>query len=201
MTAEEKNNGASRSATILVLLSAGLALIPGVGFIMWLVGVPVAFVVFILSIVMLAKGQTMDGMIGLAFALALPIWFFAAPIISTSVFGVKTEDSNSDSVVTPPGNSTPAPDSKPGTTVSDAIAEAVADPVALVAERAWTSTDGRKLRAALLDVVRDTDGLFVGKFLRDDGLEFDLQIGKLAPADVDIVKQAMVSAGLWNGGE
>lgn len=56
------------------------------------------------------------------------------------------------------------------------------------------------MRAVLVDVVRGADGKFNCRFLRADGREFDLPLGKLSPQGIADVKAAMIAGGLWHKG-
>jgi thiol-disulfide isomerase/thioredoxin len=57
---------------------------------------------------------------------------------------------------------------------------------ALVAERTWTSADGRTMVATLVSV----DGVGIGKFKRKDGVVFELPLTKLNEADQKLVDEA-----------
>ena len=56
---------------------------------------------------------------------------------------------------------------------------------ALVAERAWTNTDGKKMLAALVSVDGDT-----GKFKKKDGSTFTYPVSKLIEEDQTTIKEA-----------
>ena len=76
--------GVTLAAWVLIALTCLVALIPGVGFITWLVGAPILLVTFILGIVALSKGGTLQGiLILLASVIAAPLFLFIAPIITT----------------------------------------------------------------------------------------------------------------------
>ncbi len=68
-------------------------------------------------------------------------------------------------------------------------AEAAAAP--LFPMRMWTARDGRTMQAELSYVYKGSEGLFVGRFIRDDGKGFDMPIGRLRQEDLEEVKKAM----------
>ena len=59
----------------------------------------------------------------------------------------------------------------------------------LVPERAWTSADGRTMKASLISLKDQT-----GSFKRTDGRTFDLALDKLSPADQAVVAEAVKKA-------
>jgi hypothetical protein len=60
-------------------------MIPGVGFIAWLIGAPVLLVSLICGIVAISKGASLQGVLILLFTLIIaPIIMFVAPIITTT---------------------------------------------------------------------------------------------------------------------
>jgi hypothetical protein len=59
----------------------------------------------------------------------------------------------------------------------------------LVPERAWTSADGRTMKAALISVKDET-----GSFKRADGRTFELALDKLSPADQAVIAAAAKKA-------
>jgi hypothetical protein len=62
-----------------------VALIPGVGFITWLIAAPSLLVTFVLGIVALNKGATVQGIfILLTSAIVAPVFLFVAPIFTTA---------------------------------------------------------------------------------------------------------------------
>lgn len=76
--------GISITAWVLIGVTCLVSLIPGVGFLTWIVGFPVLFVTMILGIVTLAKGGTLQGVLILLVSLiAAPIFLIVAPIITT----------------------------------------------------------------------------------------------------------------------
>jgi hypothetical protein len=62
-----------------------VALIPGVGFLTWILGAPILLVTFIMGILTLSKGRTMQGVaILLVSLIAAPIFLVVAPIVTTT---------------------------------------------------------------------------------------------------------------------
>ena len=59
----------------------------------------------------------------------------------------------------------------------------------LVPERAWTSADGRTMKASLISLKDQT-----GSFKRADGRTFELALDKLSPADQAVVAEAVKKA-------
>lgn len=59
----------------------------------------------------------------------------------------------------------------------------------LVPERAWTSADGRTMKASLISLKDQT-----GSFKRSDGRTFELALDKLSPADQAVVAEAVKKA-------
>ena len=59
----------------------------------------------------------------------------------------------------------------------------------LVPERAWTSADGRTMKASLISLKDQT-----GSFKRTDGRTFELALDKLSPADQAVVAEAVKKA-------
>ena len=56
----------------------------------------------------------------------------------------------------------------------------------MVPERAWTSADGRTMKASLISLKDQT-----GSFKRTDGRTFELALDKLSPADQAVVAEAV----------
>ena len=71
----------AKNAWLLMTLVGTLALLPGFGFLMWIVGPPVLFVVLIQGIIVMSKGGAGEGAAILLIALAMPLWLFAAPVV------------------------------------------------------------------------------------------------------------------------
>lgn len=193
--------GAFRLALILGLVAAIVAVIPGVGMIMWYVGVPVAALVVILAIVTMVRGRPMYGFILIFGALLIPVWCWFAPFLSSGkvaawIAGVPDQPAAAPAAPAPkasapkpdPGKSSPA---EPATPRPRPPVEPVANPEPMFAMREWTSSDGRKMRAELSHVFRNDDGLFAGHFVREDGKSFDMPVGRLSPEDLAEVKKAM----------
>jgi hypothetical protein len=62
-----------------------VALIPGIGFLTWIVAAPILLVTFIMGILTLSKGKTLQGVsILLVSLIAAPIFLVVAPIITTA---------------------------------------------------------------------------------------------------------------------
>jgi len=195
--------GAFRFALILALVSAIVAIIPGIGVIMWFVGVPVAFLVMILAIVTMIRGRPMYGFLLIFCALLIPGWCWFAPFLSSGkvaawIAGVPDTPAAAPGSPAPkapvPGvTRTEASPTEPRTTGAVQPAEPIGEPEPMFAMREWTSSDGRKMRAELSHVFRNDDGLFTGRFIRDDGKSFDMPVGRLCPEDLDEVKKVMGS--------
>ena len=60
---------------------------------------------------------------------------------------------------------------------------------ALAEERTWTDNQGRTLRASLLSLQKDEQGLYVGRFRRPSGDVFPYHIGNLSLGDIELVKR------------
>jgi hypothetical protein len=70
---------------ILLFLSCLGSLLPGLGFAVWIIAGPVLTVTFILSIMSISRGATLQGiMILLATLIVVPLFIFIAPIITTA---------------------------------------------------------------------------------------------------------------------
>jgi hypothetical protein len=69
----------------LLILTCLISMIPGVGFIAWLIGAPVLLVSLVCGIVAISKGASLQGVLILLFTLIIaPIIMFVAPIITTT---------------------------------------------------------------------------------------------------------------------
>lgn len=68
----------------------------------------------------------------------------------------------------------------------------------LIDARTWTDAGGRTMNASLRTVMKDSAGYFVGFFVRDDGVGFQYPIGKLSPADVELVRGTMIEKDLYS---
>jgi hypothetical protein len=70
---------------LMIGVTCLVALIPGVGFLTWIIAFPVLLVTFILGILTLTKGRTMQGvMILLTSLIAAPVFLVVAPIVTTA---------------------------------------------------------------------------------------------------------------------
>ena len=86
-------NPARTSAWILLFIVCGIACIPAIGILAWLIGGPVLLVTFILSIVIMSTGKS-GGIPLLFFTLIVaPAIIVGAPIVSTIWLGAKMEKS------------------------------------------------------------------------------------------------------------
>jgi hypothetical protein len=80
---------------LMIGVTCLVALIPGIGFLTWIIAFPVLLVTFILGILTLTRGRTMQGvMILLTSLIAAPVFLVVAPIITT-VGAVAASDSGS----------------------------------------------------------------------------------------------------------
>jgi hypothetical protein len=71
---------------LMIGVTCLVALIPGIGFLTWLIAAPILLVTFILGILGVNKGATTQGiLILLASLIAAPVFLFFAPILSTAV--------------------------------------------------------------------------------------------------------------------
>jgi hypothetical protein len=76
-----KLRGVQCAAAVLGIGVMMLACVPDVGAVTWFLGIPVALIVIVLSIVSLAKGGFFFGVFGLLGGLiVIPLWCFAAPM-------------------------------------------------------------------------------------------------------------------------
>lgn len=195
--------GAFRIALILALISAIVSVVPGMGKTAWYVAVPAAAMVLLLGIATLVGGRTPYGFFLIACSLLIPAWCWFAPFISSGklarlIHGVPLEDPPAE-IAKPEQAKPPAPNEtvarKRPSEPPETGALFPVDPPEKVAPmfemREWTSSDGRKMRAELTEVFKNDDGLFTGHFVRDDGKEFDMPIGKLSAEDLAEVKKAM----------
>jgi len=195
--------GAFRLALILALISAIVAIIPGVGTIMWFVGLPVALVVMILAIVTLVRGRAMYGFFLIFCAFLIPAWCWFAPFLSSGKVAAwiagrpdtpaETSKSPVAAAPKPKRAGAKAPPAGSRTTEAPPSVEPIEEPDPMFAMREWTASDGRKMRAELSNIYRNDDGLFTGRFIRDDGKSFDMPVGRLCPEDLAEVKKAMAA--------
>jgi hypothetical protein len=78
---------------------------------------------------------------------------------------------------------------KPGATPSTSPSTKPAKPAVLIAERAWTNTDGKTMTAALVSVDGDN-----AKFKKKDGSTFNYPLSKLTEEDQATIKEAAEKA-------
>ena len=72
----------AKTAWLLMALAGTFAIIPGVGFLAWIVGPPLLFIVFIQGIIVMSRGGAGEGSaILLAAIIGMPIWLFTAPVV------------------------------------------------------------------------------------------------------------------------
>ena len=85
-TTQNDYSGPARAGWVLIFLTCGVSVIPVFGFASWLVAGPFLLVAFVLSIVVLARGGTVSGLLLLLFTVVIaPIFIFCAPFISTAL--------------------------------------------------------------------------------------------------------------------
>lgn len=192
--------GGFRIALILALVAAIVALIPDIGMIRWYVGIPVAALVLILAVVTLIRGRAGHGMFLLVCALVVPGWCWFSPLLSSGKVAAMLNgqpEAGAGPVDAPPvegerpGEPGAGSQSPPVRTEPPVAVEPIEEAAPMFAMREWTSADGRKMRAELSEVIRNDDGLFAGRFIRDDGKEFEMPVGKLCPEDLEEIKKAM----------
>lgn len=76
----------AKIAWLLIILACGLAMLPFLGFISWLVATPVLTATLILSIVVMYRGGVIQGGILLALSVVVaPLFIFLAPTLSSTV--------------------------------------------------------------------------------------------------------------------
>ena len=82
----DRPGGMIRACWILLLATCAVSFIPGFGFAAWIFGIPVLLATFILSIIILTKGATTQGvLILLGTVIFAPAIIFLAPIITTLI--------------------------------------------------------------------------------------------------------------------
>jgi hypothetical protein len=70
---------------LMIGVTCLVSLLPGVGFLTWIIAAPILLVTFVLGIVALNKGATTQGiLILLASVIAAPVFLFVAPILTTT---------------------------------------------------------------------------------------------------------------------
>lgn len=78
--------GMIRGCWVLILLTCAASAVPAFGFAAWFFGIPVLLATFILSIIVLTKGATTQGvMLLISTVIFAPLVIFLAPIISTTL--------------------------------------------------------------------------------------------------------------------
>jgi hypothetical protein len=77
-------SGPARAAWILLFITCGISIVPFLGFGAWLVAAPVLLTTFILSIIVLSRGGTAQGLLLLlATIVGAPLFISIAPLISS----------------------------------------------------------------------------------------------------------------------
>ncbi len=77
-------SGPARAAWILLFITCGISIVPFLGFGAWFVAVPVLLTTFILSIVVLSRGGTAQGLLLLLMTIVgAPLFISIAPLISS----------------------------------------------------------------------------------------------------------------------
>ena len=85
MPAQSAPKGLVIASWLMIGVTCLVSLIPGVGFLTWLIAAPILLVTFVLGIVALNKGATTQGiLILLASVIAAPVFLFVAPILTTT---------------------------------------------------------------------------------------------------------------------
>ena len=78
------HKGVSLTGWTLLSLCCIASLIPGLGFGVWLIVAPVLIVTFVLGIISISRGGTLQGvLILLATLIVVPVFVFVAPILTT----------------------------------------------------------------------------------------------------------------------
>jgi len=78
------HKGVSIASWVLLAMCCLASLIPGLGFGVWLIAAPVLVVTFVLGIIAVSRGGTLQGvMILLTSLIVVPIFIFVAPILTT----------------------------------------------------------------------------------------------------------------------
>jgi hypothetical protein len=82
--ATQEYSGPARAAWILLFLTCGISIVPFLGFGAWLIAAPVLLTTFILSIIVLSRGGTAEGLVLLlATIVGAPLVIAIAPLISS----------------------------------------------------------------------------------------------------------------------
>lgn len=89
---DQSGGKAVKAGWLILLASVIFAAIPGLGFLIYLLGVPLLIVAFVLGVVAIVKGRTAGGVLLMLFTLIIaPIAFMVVPLISISAVGEKAE--------------------------------------------------------------------------------------------------------------
>ncbi|MEM9282107.1 MAG: hypothetical protein AAGA96_09790 [Verrucomicrobiota bacterium] len=177
-----------KAAVGLTVVFTILALIPILGWLAAPIGVVFAFIIFILAIVTFVKGGVMAG---LAMLFVTFIYIPAIALFGPMLLAGVLNDAIETTEQTAP-------------TAAAAIADSPAQPPEevvssepLVPVRKWTNKEGETIHAELLDVVKDSEGYYVGLF-RDSatGEQQEIPIGRLSDSDIAEVRAAMSKEGL-----
>lgn len=94
---ETKNNpkGMIIASWVMIGVTCLAAMVPGIGFATWLIAAPVLLVTFILGIIALTKGATLQGiLILLASLIAVPTFIMIAPLVTTGAAVAASEAVN-----------------------------------------------------------------------------------------------------------
>lgn len=74
------------SSGLIAVGTMALACVPKLGAITWFIGGPACLLVLVLSIISIAKGGMLSGLIGIAIGLlVMPLWCFMAPMVANEV--------------------------------------------------------------------------------------------------------------------
>lgn len=83
-TAPVSHRGAARAAWVVIIIACVLSAIPLLGFVAWFVSAPLLLAALILSIIVLARGGTLSGIVLLLVTLiAAPIFILCAPFLAS----------------------------------------------------------------------------------------------------------------------
>ncbi len=75
----------ANAALACIVLTCGLAFIPLIGFLAWIIAVPMLIAAFVLSIITMSRGGTMAGIVLLMFSVCAPVVITFAPLIGTAL--------------------------------------------------------------------------------------------------------------------
>jgi GYF domain 2 len=77
-------SGPARAAWILLFITCGISIVPVLGFAAWIVAAPILLAAFVLSIIVLSRGGTAEGlMLLLATIVGAPLVIAVAPVVSS----------------------------------------------------------------------------------------------------------------------